>query len=160
MPPSGPASKATMAQNTVLAFVAFVAFVVMPFGGTVLLVLDLPPAIAAAQGHGTRGTFIAKKKVCGRSSCTWMGDFASDDGRIELHNLDGGGSAHAAGDRIRVFQDGGQLFRPGTKEWIEYLLLGLVGWGFGGVGIGLLWRNRRKLLQKVTRRASKNLPSF
>jgi len=39
-------------------------------------------AFRAADGAGTPGSFIPQSKTCGKSSCTWYGEFRLPDGRV------------------------------------------------------------------------------
>jgi hypothetical protein len=41
----------------------------------------LGPALAAARGHGTNGTFLVSNQVCNRG-CTWVGTFRSASGQV------------------------------------------------------------------------------
>jgi hypothetical protein len=40
------------------------------------------PAFRAADGAGTPGSYIPQSKSCGKSDCTWYGEFRLSDGRV------------------------------------------------------------------------------
>jgi len=52
--------------------------------GLVLLVavVTLPNGLAAATGHGLRGTFVELARPCTRNGCSTYGRFTSDDGTL------------------------------------------------------------------------------
>src|SRR6266567_4975646 len=61
-----------------------VANVIKLVAGTALVVfmgVSIGPALSAAQGHGTRGFFVAQTESCGRHGCTWTGKFRLPDGQ-------------------------------------------------------------------------------
>lgn len=61
----------------------------MPLLAVVILffgVQDVRPAYAALFRTGELGTFTAKDEDCGKS-CSWRGDFVSDDGATVSRNV-------------------------------------------------------------------------
>ncbi len=104
----------------------------------------LVPAIEAANGHGTAGTFTAGSQPCisRRVGCRWSGTFRSADGVTLRHVAydgtlpagDGGGSSVPAvfpGGAVHVVYP-----RGSSRAWItDVLVMVLVG---GIVGF-LLW---------------------
>ncbi len=61
------------------------AWVLTPvIAGFVLLIvgITLPNGLAAATGHGLRGTFVELSRSCNRNGCSTYGRFSSDDGTV------------------------------------------------------------------------------
>lgn len=118
---------------------------------------DLGPAIDAAHGTGTVGTFHVTSRLCKNShNCTLRGNFASDNGlikRMDVRWLDGATAKVNVGDDLRALDAGDRagVFRPtGSHEWI--LILSLILFG-GLLAVGLLcwvsvqlvlWLRRRR----------------
>ncbi|RBQ17450.1 hypothetical protein DP939_23955 [Spongiactinospora rosea] len=94
---------------------------------------NLGPALAAARGDGTPGTFTAAQVECishpGHEQCTWMGEFRSDDGTVRRAGIGFYGSDRAMfapGRHSRAFDTGrpGHVYGPGgSNEWIVVALL-------------------------------------
>lgn len=100
------------------------------------------PSLAAAQGHGTAGYFVAETKLCSSGTCGWNGDFVTADGRVTLHNVGfiGPHGTLYQGARLAALDTGnhGEVYpRHGSREWMEDLA-GLV---IGAIVLGLwAWR--------------------
>jgi hypothetical protein len=98
------------------------------------------PAISAARGQGTPGTFIVGREVCIRG-CVWTGAFESAGGQLTPGVAYEGNLAPgtAPGSRVPAIYPGGPrvAFPPhGSYLWLEDVLLILV----IGAAIGLgLW---------------------
>jgi hypothetical protein len=106
----------------------------------VAVAFALGPAIAAARGEGTPGTFIVGYQQClRRTGCTWVGTFESRAGQVTPGVFyDGSLPASAqSGEQIPAVFPGGQhaVFPPhGSHYWISAVLLMLV----VGAAVGLL----------------------
>jgi hypothetical protein len=95
------------------------------------------PALAAAEGRGTAGYFVAETENCSKDGCSWTGNFVAPDGRVTLRNVDFSGphgtlyrgarfAAIDAGDSARVYA------RHGSRDWmtdLAYIVLGVIGLG-------------------------------
>jgi hypothetical protein len=102
----------------------------------------LVPAIAAAAGQGTTGTFVVGHLSCsGRYGCTWVGTFQARNG-AEIPDVAYEGRLPAGagqGERIPARHPGGsdQVFAlHGSHTWVMDLLLVI------GVGVAVaaaLW---------------------
>lgn len=55
-------------------------------------VINLGPDLSAAHGQGTRGTWVARTRVCGQQGCRWKGDFLLPDGKETRHDVEYDGS--------------------------------------------------------------------
>ncbi|WP_283133031.1 hypothetical protein [Rhizohabitans arisaemae] len=114
--------------------------VVLALLGLLLLYVAVPqlgPAVRAARADGVTGTFTARELACvqhpGHESCTWTGDFVSDDRRavragIELYGSDR--DTLAAGAATRAVDTGraGRVYGPGgSREWVFTVLIVVVG---------------------------------
>ncbi|WP_203883367.1 hypothetical protein [Planotetraspora kaengkrachanensis] len=102
----------------VAAMALGVCFVLVAF---VVLLSSLPDAVSAAKGNGRPGTFVLHKLHSGKSG-GWLGSFASDDGKVILkesfvshHDVPGDAKP---GDRIRLLEIDGELWKSGSKSWI------------------------------------------
>ncbi len=101
------------------------------------------PAIAAARGEGTPGTFAIGYEQClRRVGCTWVGTFVSRSGQVTPGvSYDGNLPAGAQpGDRIPAIFPGGQhaVFPPhGSHYWVLAVLLMLVVGAAVGLGLWL-----------------------
>jgi hypothetical protein len=108
--------------------------------GAFLLYLAIPnigPAVRAARADGDRGVFTARTVDCiqhpGHESCSWTGEFRSDDGtihraRVALYGSDRDslrpGMETEAVDVGRPYQ----VYGPGgSREWVFTALLFLAG---------------------------------
>ncbi|PZG23744.1 hypothetical protein C1J01_00535 [Nonomuraea aridisoli] len=110
-------------------------------GGLLLVLLGVwqaGPALAAARGAGTQGTFTAVRADCfehhpGKHLCTWLGDFRSDDGKVVRKGLtlyDSEQDSLTAGRTVYAFDTG----RPdhvygagGSREWVTVVILFVLG---------------------------------
>lgn len=102
-----------------------------------LAVPNVRPAVRAARADGTPGVFTARRLSCvrhpGHESCSWTGEFHSDDGRIHrtrvaLHGSDR--KSLRSGTRIAAIDVGRarQVYGPeGSTEWLPTALLLLAG---------------------------------
>jgi hypothetical protein len=106
--------------------------------------LGLVPAIEAANGQGTAGTFVVGNQQCirPRGGCGWSGTFQSQDGVTVQHvTYDGTLPAGAGGGSSvpAIYPSGGShiVYPPhGSHAWVDDLvLMVLIG---GGVGL-FLW---------------------
>lgn len=108
-----------------------------------LLYLSVPnigPAVRAARADGTHGMFTARHLQCvqhpGHESCTWNGDFASDDGRIHRTEVSLQGSGRDSlreGAQTEAFDVGraSRVYGPdGSNEWVVIALMVLASAGF------------------------------
>ncbi|WP_248964386.1 hypothetical protein [Sphaerisporangium perillae] len=108
--------------------------------GAFLLYLAIPnigPAVRAARADGVPGVFTARGLDCiqhpGHESCSWSGDFRSDDGTISrtgivLYGADR--DALRAGMPTRAVDVGrpSRVYGPGgSREWVFTALLLLAG---------------------------------
>jgi hypothetical protein len=106
--------------------------------------LGLVPAIQAASGQGTAGTFIVGYQPClsRKAGCPWSGTFRSPHGAAVQHVNYDGTLPTGAGDGSSIpaiYPGGGShvVYPPrGSDAWVfDLLLMALVG---GVVGL-LLW---------------------
>ncbi|MFC4533243.1 hypothetical protein [Sphaerisporangium dianthi] len=108
--------------------------------GAFLLYLAVPhigPVVRAARADGVPGVFTAETLACvqhpGHESCSWSGEFRSDDGalrqaEVTLYGADR--ETMRAGERTRAFDTGraGRVYGPGgSREWVFTALLLLAG---------------------------------
>jgi hypothetical protein len=110
------------------------------------------PAVAAAEGHGTPGYFVAKVEQCIKGRCSWTGDFVASDGKVVRHNVSftGPHGTLYKGARLPALDTGGAgtvYARHGSHDWIGDLATIVV----AGIGFGLwAWRvPYRKLRRRV-----------
>lgn len=129
--------------------------VALPVAGTGLLVfgsIEIGPAYAAAQGHGTLGTYTTTRIAsCEHpAECSWYGDFVSADGRHTRLNVrfDGVWTRGTPGTTTPALDSGDPFTvfpRTGTNLWMRDLmaLIGgtviMVPW----LGCVLLWLTRK-----------------
>jgi hypothetical protein len=103
---------------------------------------SLGPSLAAAEGHGTAGYFVAETEHCSQGTCGWGGDFVTPDGRVTLHNVHFMGTHGTLyqGARLAALDTGshGEVYpRHGSHEWMADLA-GIV---IGAIVLGLwAWR--------------------
>lgn len=100
----------------------------------------LGPAIDAARGQGTTGTFVVGEMVCIKG-CTWVGTFESASG-VVLPSVAYDGSlpeGAGPGSRIPAIDPGGsnRVFAPrGSRVWVVDVLITLL----AGCAVGVcLW---------------------
>ena len=128
-----------------------VANVIKLVAGTALVVfmgVSIGPALSAAQGHGTRGYFVAQAESCGRHGCTWSGKFRLPDGQVTRGgvNFDGGYSGMHVGSVVPALDTGafsGVFPRHGSDDWLTDLAAGVFGIGIIGRTIWA-WAKRRR----------------
>ncbi|WP_141580031.1 hypothetical protein [Actinomadura sp. WMMA1423] len=109
---------------------------------------DLVPSYAALFHGGKTGVFTARDKKCGKS-CSWRGDFVSDDGSVVRRDvlLGSGERVDGAGDRVKARDTGnrGAVYPAGWSPdaiWATFfLMLGLL---VLGVWSGWTWRRLRR----------------
>jgi hypothetical protein len=100
----------------------------------------LGPAIGAARGQGTSGTFVVGSRMCSKG-CTWVGTFESAGGEM-VPGVAYEGSLPAGagpGSSIPAIYPGGYraVFAPhGSHVWLADLLLVML---FGGAMAVALW---------------------
>ncbi|WP_283136110.1 hypothetical protein [Rhizohabitans arisaemae] len=113
---------------------------VVSAAGLLLVLLAVPgiaPARAAAFADGLPGVFTAHRVECvrhpGHESCSWLGEFRSDDGAVRRATVAFYGSDRdmfTEGRQTRAFDTGrrGHVYGPGgSREWIAVALLLLAG---------------------------------
>lgn len=114
----------------VSAFFGLIGLVVMAAG-----CILLPPAIAAAGGHGIRGVFVAEQYVSGRSGY-WVGSFRASNHRLVVAHVDYNeppSALRAGGELPALYPGGSEVFAPhGSSAWFGDLVLTLVGVAFFG----------------------------
>jgi hypothetical protein len=94
--------------------------------------MEIGPAIGAAENHGTPGYFVAQGQRCGKTSCTWYGEFELSGGAVArsstaFYGSDAGmteGTTVAAVDTGDPF---GVYKQHGSRQWIETLIILLIG---------------------------------
>lgn len=90
------------------------------------------PAVSAAEGHGTRGYFVAQTLSCSRRGCTWIGQFGLPGGQVTRSGVtfDGSESGMHAGSVVPALDTGdltGVFPRHGDDKWLQALAEGVVG---------------------------------
>ena len=120
--------------------------------GLVLVIfmgVGLGPAISAAQGHGTRGYFVAQTQDCSaRHGCTWSGEFRLPDGQVTRQGVtfDGSYPAMRVGSVVPALDTGdvsAVFARRGSNSWLGHLAMGVVGIGLIGQ-VAWAWTRRRR----------------
>ncbi|MEV7966113.1 hypothetical protein AB0O34_09025 [Sphaerisporangium sp. NPDC088356] len=114
--------------------------VVLTLVGAFLLYLVVPnvgPTLRAARGDGDPGVFTARSVSCiqhpGHESCSWLGEFRSDDGRIDRAEVALYGSDRdslSPGMDTKAIDVGrpNLVYGPGgSNEWIFTALVFLAG---------------------------------
>ncbi|WP_327045653.1 hypothetical protein OG320_28840 [Microbispora sp. NBC_01189] len=114
-----------------------------------LLFLTVPgigPAVRAARADGVPGTFTARSVDCvrhpGHESCTWNGDFRSDDGAVRRDGVELYGADRdmlREGQQTRAVDVGrpSRVYGPGgSMEWVFTALLLLAAAGILLVAYG------------------------
>ena len=105
---------------------------------------EVVPAYTARFGTGIPGTFTATERDCGGRTCSWRGDFVSDDGLVVMRGigLAPGAEPTGVGDRVAataVDHRRNVYPRDDSTDWFLITLLGtvslvvLVVWGVGVV---------------------------
>lgn len=102
--------------------------------GLVVGAVRMGPVISAAEGHGTRGYFVAQYQTCTRNSCSWKGDFELPDGAVTRSHMRFYGSAPGmtAGTTVPAVDTGDPfgVYQPHSSQWLLALASLLVGVGF------------------------------
>jgi hypothetical protein len=139
------------------------SFVKLAVGVVLVLVMSLSigPAISAAQGHGTRGYFVAQTENCGRHSCTWRGQFRLPDGQVTRGGVsfDGSYPSMHAGSMVPALDTGdfSNVFpRHGSVSWLVDLAAGVFGIALIGQ-VTWAWAKRRQGTLRAT--AGANTPT-
>jgi hypothetical protein len=96
----------------------------------VVVGVSIGPAISAAQGHGTRGFFVAQSESCGRHGCTWSGEFRLPDGQVTRNDVgfEGSYSSMQVGSVVPALDTGdfSNVFpRHGSTTWLIELAAGV-----------------------------------
>jgi hypothetical protein len=115
----------------------------------------LGPALRAARGAGTRGTWVAEQCDGSPGECTWYGEFVLPDGTIAQRHVEYTGTVTPgyAGQTLPALDSGadGEVYPvSGTDRWIN----DVIGVTAGGLALPLLigrwlfvcrrrWRSRR-----------------
>ena len=122
----------------------FLSVVLMITAGYLLFlaVPNVVPSVRAARAEGTPGVFTAQRLGCvrhpGHESCSWTGEFRSDDGQIHRAGVSLRGSDRQSlrpGTRIRAVDVGRarQVYGPGgSREWLPTMALLALGVGILG----------------------------
>jgi len=133
----------------------FVERVLMPLVGMIVIVAGLfllPPAIAAAEGHGVIGLWSATKFVSSRNGSYWLGTFRAAHRNLVVRNVDIDGltGPQSPGVDVRVLYPGGdEAFLPNDKTgWLAPALficagVGIVAYWTVTVPVRL-WRARKR----------------
>ncbi len=127
---------------------------VVGIGLVVLMGVSLGPAVSAAEGHGTRGYFVAQAESCGRHGCSWSGLFRLPGGQVTRTGVTFDGSypgmhigsvvpALDSGDFSNVFP------RHGSDSWLFDLAEGVLGICLIGQTIWT-WAKRRRAADRTT----------
>lgn len=123
-------------------FIIVTVFLLLAAGMVGFGLRDLRPALDAAQGKGTLGTFHVTSRSCKNShNCTVYGHFISDDGSVDRSNmrwLDSGSANVQVGDDLRALDTGDRagVFRPiGSRQWVLLTIAIAIG---GLIALGLL----------------------
>ncbi|GAA2076806.1 hypothetical protein GCM10009780_11810 [Actinomadura alba] len=114
--------------------------VVLVLAAAYLLYLAVPNigfAIRAADADGRPGVFTAQRLQCvrhtGHESCSWTGEFRSDDARTRRAEVSLYGSRRdtlRSGEQTRAFDIGrpNRVYRPeGSREWVAVAMMVLLG---------------------------------
>jgi hypothetical protein len=120
----------------------------------VLMGVSIGPAVSAAEGHGTRGYFVAHSESCGRHGCSWSGLFRLPGGQVSRRDVTFNGSypgmhigsvvpALDSGDFSNVFP------RHGSNSWLFELAAGVFGICLIGQTIWT-WAKRRLAADPIT----------
>jgi hypothetical protein len=99
----------------------------------VAMAINLPPAISAALGHGTRGSFTAVQyQRSGRGGGVWSGTFKPANNGPEVTDVSFNGlSGVQPGSVVPALYDGGEAFTAhGSTEWLVESLVLLFALGF------------------------------
>lgn len=101
--------------------------------------VQLGSDLKAAHSQGTRGTWVAEQRVCGKGGCFWRGDFFLPSGtetRQAVTYLGNLTSVHL-GLRVPALDAGadGEVYPvSGSHRWIQ----DIIAMGAGAVGLVLL----------------------
>jgi len=136
-------------------------------GGFLLVfgAVSIGPAISAAEGHGTKGYFVAQSQTCRRHGCTWPGEFRLPDGQVTRTGVGFEGSdpsmqvgtvlpALDTGDISNVFP------RQGDTTWLFDLAMVLGGTGLIGYQIVTWARQRRAGTPGMTDSGGDSVPQL
>ena len=110
--------------------------------------VSIGPAVSAAEGHGTKGYFVAQFQRCGRHGCSWSGDFRLPGGQVTRTGvgLDGSDSNMRVGAVVPALDTGdtSDVFpRHGSMRWLLDLGLLIAGTGLTGHQI-YTWARRHR----------------
>lgn len=130
---------------------------IIPIGTAAIIAagaIEFGPALAAAEGHGTAGYFVAEFQKCNKSDCDWSGNFVAPDGRVTRWDVGflGPHGALYRGDRLAALDTGDPssvYARHGSRDWIGALAAIVV----GAIGFGLwAWRVPYRAARRRARR--------
>jgi hypothetical protein len=105
----------------------------VPLFVIVVVAINLPPAISAALGHGTRGSFTAVQYTrSGRGSGVWSGTFTPANNGPAVTDVSFNGlSGVQPGSVVPALYDGGEAYTAhGSTEWLVDVVILLVCLGF------------------------------
>lgn len=131
-------------------------WVIIPFGTAAFVIaggVEIGPALAAAEGHGTLGYFVAETENCSKYGCGWTGTFVTLGNQATRLNVDFSGphGAFYRGDRVPAIDTGGPdgvFARHGSAGWVGDLALIIV----GAIGFGLWsWRVPYRIVRRRLR---------
>jgi hypothetical protein len=97
----------------------------IPLVVVVLVAINLPPAISAALGHGTRGSFTAEQYNQVQGSGTWTGTFtpANQGPAIQGVIYNGLSGVHPGSVVSALYVGGAAYAAHGSTEWVTEMLI-------------------------------------
>lgn len=132
-------------------------WIIFPVATALVLLVgatQLGPALAAAEGHGTAGYFVAGAEKCYQGRCGWTGNFVAPDGRVTRRNVGFRGPHRSLYPGVRLAAldtgDAADVYaRHGSRDWMADLALVVV----GVIGFGLwAWRVPYRTARRRARR--------
>jgi hypothetical protein len=142
-------------EMTMMRVVFVYLLPVFALGFVVLALIDIGPSWRAAHGGGRVGTLRLDSRSCRSHTCTWQGQFRSDDGTILRPDVlmhDGVARSARVGDEIRARDTGdrtGVFALTGSTGWMDNAaILGvsigyLIGWALWLIR-PIRWPRRRR----------------
>ena len=129
----------------------------LAFGVAILVAsaIGFGPSISAAEGHGTRGYFVARTQTCDRGGCSWGGQFRLPGGKVTRSGVGFSGNesgmragtvvpALDAGDRHVVFA------RHGDLTWLGDLITAAIAMAIIALAIRKLLKRRRASVEPTS----------
>lgn len=115
-------------------------WVLVPLASVGILVagaVEFGPALAAVQGHGRLGYFVAETEHCSKDGCGWTGDFVTLRDQVSRLNVDfiGPHGTFYKGDTLPAIDTGGPdevYARHGSGTWggdVAAMAAGAIGFG-------------------------------